>query len=603
MRKRFRVNLLWIGLSLVPIFWLLDVVVDGAFFSPEAAMEELFHPEPVEVWMRSIVSAVVVVFAFCAQRINERLDSARLAAEKLLVERERGQRERDEQQRHFRLVLESTSDGILAVDATGKCLFMNAAAAELLERKADEVVGTCIHDLVHRRFDVASHTPESCPLLQLIRAGAPLRRENEVFFRASGSTLRTETSLAPIIDNDALNGSVVTFIDLSARKALERQLDDARRIGSLGRLAASVAHEFNNVLMGIQPFAEILLRSETNPGRQASTQQILQSIKRGKRITEEILRFARPAEVETKPIQAQQWLGGLAREIAPLIGDRTLLVQTPEEPLHLSGDRLQLSQVMINLVRNACDAMPDGGTLTLTAVPVYSYQKFSFAAFTTPDRFVHLTVQDTGVGIPTDVLPHIFEPLFTTKKSNGTGLGLAIAHQIVGRHAGHIFVESTAGRGTTFHILIPATAHDEISDTQPTASRDTDILGTRVLLVEDDEGVGAGIAALLEDAGMKVTLVTTGGGALRALDREQPDAVVLDIGLPDMDGTDVYREISARYPGLPVIFSTGHADEARLSAWVESANVRFLRKPYDAEALLQFLAQLIAGDRLRALAC
>jgi two-component system cell cycle sensor histidine kinase/response regulator CckA len=241
--------------------------------------------------------------------------------------------------------------------------------------------------------------------------------------------------------------------------------------------------------------------------------------------------------------------------------------------------------------------MGPSGTLTLTAEPVYSYQQFSFATVTSPDRFVHLTVQDDGCGIPPDVLPHIFEPLFTTKKARGTGLGLSIARQVITRHAGHMFVESTVRRGTTMHLFIPATTADFVEGvgavSNPALSART---CNHILLVEDDPAVAAGITALLESNGINVTTVHTGGDAVRAIETEVPDAVVLDVGLPDIDGAEVYRKLSERIPNLPVIFSTGHAEEAKALAVAGAHNVRFLRKPYDVDTLMESLAELLAAS-------
>ena len=585
-------KVLWIGLALVPIFWIVDVLVDVTFFVDEHFLDSLFSPEPAEMWMRSLTSAIMVGFAVYANRVYKELAKARCLTELALEKRKLAHRETIESDRKLRLILQSTSEGIVAVDVNGNCQMANRSATEMLDWRLEDVIGRNFHDLVHRPDE---HTKEQCPVLRDVRTGTLAYYDNDIFAQSRGSALRAEATASPIVEDGATAGAVITFTDVSARKMLERQLEDAKRVGSLGRLAANVAHEFNNVLMGAQPFAELLMRSETTPKAQSWIRQILQSIARGKRITEEVLRFARPADVEAKAIPVQEWFADLKAEIVALAGTRELVLQIPDEPLHIAGDRFQLTQIVMNLVKNACDAMPAGGTLTVKVEPVYSYQRFSFAAITTPDRFVHFTFQDTGSGIEADVLPHIFEPLFTTKKSRGTGLGLAIARQVVGRHAGHIFVESTVGRGTTVHLLIPATTPDPlVAAEEESVTASVPRVGGRILLVEDDETVGAGIAAVLQENGMNVTTVTTGTEALKSVAEDVPDAVVLDIGLPDMDGTEAYRKMVAWFPNLPVIISTGHGDEARLSEFSGTRHLRFLRKPYDGPSLMASLAEAMA---------
>jgi two-component system, cell cycle sensor histidine kinase and response regulator CckA len=187
-----------------------------------------------------------------------------------------------------------------------------------------------------------------------------------------------------------------------------------------------------------------------------------------------------------------------------------------------------------------------------------------------------------------DHLGHIFEPLFTTKK-NGTGLGLAISYQYVQQHQGHMFVESTAGQGTVFHVLLPAALPPAIA-AEPSAGPPK--VAKRILLVEDDMAVASGIEALLVLDGCEVETVHLGVDAVPAIGRFGPDCVILDIGLPDMTGTDVYREIADRWPSLPVLFSSGHADASKLEA-LRQSNLTVLLKPYDFETLRESLTLLL----------
>ncbi|HEY2323294.1 MAG TPA: ATP-binding protein, partial [Thermoanaerobaculia bacterium] len=209
---------------------------------------------------------------------------------------------------------------------------------------------------------------------------------------------------------------------------------------------ATVAHEFNNVLMGIQPFAELLERPNiSNETLTKCARHIRNSVQRGKAVALEILRFTQPSAPQRKALALDEWLEGLLPEIEAQCENKiTIVTELPPGPLVVMADPSQMAQVITNLTNNARDAMPRGGTLTIR-----------ISEPETEREFVQISVIDDGTGITPDVMAHIFEPLFTTKQCGGTGLGLAVAHQIVQRHGGAIFAESEAGAGTAFHILLP----------------------------------------------------------------------------------------------------------------------------------------------------
>jgi CheY-like chemotaxis protein len=202
---------------------------------------------------------------------------------------------------------------------------------------------------------------------------------------------------------------------------------------------------------------------------------------------------------------------------------------------------------------------------------------------------VLLAVRDTGTGMSAAVQKSIFDPLFTTKRS-GTGLGLAVAQQVVARHGGSIHVESAPGAGTTFFILLQAAPNVAAPEEK---RREKDGRIHRVLLVEDEPAVAEGIAALLEGEGIEVRLVKRGGEAQAAALSFHPEAVVLDVGLPDMNGWDVYLALRKTSPGLPIVFSSGHGDQGALQREANASSVAFLRKPYDIDTLIDVLHKVI----------
>lgn len=366
-----------------------------------------------------------------------------------------------------------------------------------------------------------------------------------------------------------------------ARRTMTAQLEQANRVSGLGRVAATIAHEFNNVLMGIQPFAEVIGRKSGGDEKiRRAAEQILGSITRGKRVTQGILRFTQPDEPDMHPIVLCDWLRQLEPEILALIGPHVELVtELPDQTLVILGDSAQLQQVLTNLVLNAREAMSGRGRMHI-------YVETGKAAVpASPAGTLAIIVRDNGSGMTSEVLEQIFEPMFTTKRS-GTGLGLAIGQQIISRHGGELTVESTVGEGSLFRIRLPrSNAAPAIPEREPTPGLSIQ----RILLVEDDAAVAGGIRALLESEGLAVRVVDEGGKAVLAVEEFSPDAVLLDVSLPDMSGVEVFSQLKLRWPALPIVFSTGHADESALEEQLSQPNVAFLRKPYDLDRLLATL--------------
>jgi nitrogen-specific signal transduction histidine kinase/CheY-like chemotaxis protein len=385
---------------------------------------------------------------------------------------------------------------------------------------------------------------------------------------------------------------IINCRDITERRKLETQLAQANRLAGLGRLAATVSHEFNNVLMGIQPFVDLIRRTALDRTSQHATLQITNSIRRGKRISEEILTFTRAVEPARRRVHVRTWLGELETELRALVGTNVRLAILAPEALALDADVGQLSQVLTNLAINARDA---GATsIRIEASSVTGDGVFPFGVVRDPARFVHLRVADNGGGIPEAVIANVFEPLFTTKNGSGTGLGLAVAHKIVAGHGGEIFVESTPGRGTVFHVFLPASLSVAPEPGSDNGLQAHPVASCRVLLVEDDPAVAEGISSLLECEGYDVTVAMTGAEALRLVPRIQPDVTILDIGLPDIDGIEVYTRIRAQWPGVGVIFSTGQGDATALEERLPD-HPRALLKPYSVEELIEAINHLVAS--------
>ncbi len=480
----------------------------------------------------------------------------------------------EQRTREVTLLLQSTYDGILATDEAMRCVMVNRAAERTLGMRTEQILGRDLHELVHGDCQIAS-----CSLLSVLRKGG--RGElKEVFSRPGASSVSADVSIAPILDREATRGSVVTFRDVTERDRLQYELEQTRRVSSMGTLAATMAHEINNVLMGILPFVELIGRVDAGSKVAKYCAAITQSVNRGRRVTQEVLRFTRPQTPTLGRLDLSEWIAEFTPMLRMTAGESIVLkVVVREAGLAVDCDREQVEQVLVNIVGNARAAMPRGGVVEIRLAR--------------NRNAVEISVIDNGSGMPEDTRRRVFEPFFTTKGIGGTGLGMPIAGQIVSAHGGRITVESTPGSGTRFDISLPLAtgAGEERGIDEPTDGPSV----RRLLLVEDDVLVASGLKGVLEAHGIDVEVASTGSNALAALARSVPDGVVLDIGLPDIDGIDLYWMIARSHAGLPVVFSTGHGDESQIKHLLERPDVRFILKPYLVTALLAKFAEICAG--------
>lgn len=483
---------------------------------------------------------------------------------------------------------DSPSVAVVTTNANGIILAVNDRFAKMLRFEPWSLIGQTLSSFAHPEDATLPTTTDR-------RSRRYLSSDGEVVWaNVTASPIfrggRTVEELVWLFEEISDHRQAVRAREADAQRRLS--LDQADHVTSLGRMAATMAHDFNNVLMGISPFIEVIRRGRSV---ETSLEHISRAVKRGKRVTEQILRFTRAAQPELEPLAVEPWLENIATEARSLVPSNChveTFLQSSE--LVIAGDPQQLNEIFTNLILNARDAMPHGGTLSIEVLRERPSSRLPFGFVEHPERFAHCIVRDTGCGMPPETLRHIYEPLFTTRR-NAAGLGLAVAHQVVQRHGGVIFAESTVGTGTAFHIFLPL-APNAVTTAEKLSSVEEDVQREHprhVLLVEDDPSVAAGLVSLLELEGLLVDVVETGAAAIRAVEQVRPDLVVLDVGLPDMEGTNVYETIAARMPALPVIFSTGHTDRARLDDYLERPHVGYLLKPYERSMLLRAIEDVL----------
>jgi PAS domain S-box-containing protein len=373
----------------------------------------------------------------------------------------------------------------------------------------------------------------------------------------------------------------------------ERQLRQTQKIEAIGQLTGGVAHDFNNLLMVILGGLSMI----ELPGEPARRSRILegmrQAAERGASLSRQLLAFARRQPLKAEPVDLRSQLDGM-RDLLDraLRGDVNVRTEFADDLWTVLVDPAELELVLLNLCVNARDAMPDGGTITITARNAPGAQDSDQAG-----EFVELSVADAGVGMSAEVLAHVFEPFFTTKEiGKGSGLGLPQVYGFAEQSGGSVQIESTVGQGTTVTLSLPRTALPpagkaslvDVPDAQPKASGS-------VLLVEDDDEVASLVSDMLRELGYDVTRAVDADAALAALADAGPiDILFSDIMMPgQMSGLDLAREAQRRRAGLPVLLTSGYADAAMRAASREG--IRVLRKPYDVQTLASSLVEVLGA--------
>ena len=394
---------------------------------------------------------------------------------------------------------------------------------------------------------------------------------------------------SPLWRDGIITGVMVFMSDITERKLAQARAARSDKLRALGELAAGVAHNLNNSLTVIQGRAQLLLMRSTADGNKKSLEVITQAVGDCSQTLRRLLDFSRRESTRHPvPVDLSELISSsveIARpkwqtESANRTGTIEVCIDTPA-PAFTLGDSAELREVVLNLIFNAVDAMPQGGTIN--------------AGTRLEGKTARFSIADTGAGMPADVMARIFEPFYTTKGERGTGLGLSASHGIIENHGGDINVTSEAGKGTRFEVILPL--HEANSPVvavplrQPSGAK-----SARVLVVEDEEKV----RMLLNDAfraeGHEVVEATTGAEALKHLDNREFDLMVCDLGLPELSGLHVARWVKEFRPKLPVIIATGYAEMIAEEDYQRARIDDVIRKPYALDDVLQRAHAILAAQ-------
>jgi two-component system cell cycle sensor histidine kinase/response regulator CckA len=388
-------------------------------------------------------------------------------------------------------------------------------------------------------------------LTDALQQNQPATWQSELY--TPNGTMPVALSLTPTgLDDPA---AILRLTDLRPQRELEAQLAQARRLQSVGQLAAGIAHDFNNLLTAILGATEALDPAVTGPARDELA-HIKQGAERGAALVRQLLAFGRQQTLQPRILALNDAIRAAAGLLHCLLGSQIELILDLEEPARqVRIDPTQLDQVLLNLAANARDAMPNGGTLTVaTGRRLLLTTETDGSETIPPGRYATIELRDTGRGIPPEILPRIFEPFFTTRRNaGGTGLGLSTVHGIVRQSGGFLSVASTPGQGTTFRITLPRHQGPATPEPSPAPKPSP---GNKLLLVEDEDPIRRLAARALARAGW--------------------------------DGPTLVHQIRQRFPGLPALLMSGYADAAQRRA-LEAEGIAFLAKPFAMARLVELV--------------
>jgi hypothetical protein len=501
----------------------------------------------------------------------------------------------------YRGLLEAAPDAMVVVDQAGDIVLLNLQAERQFGYQRDELVSQPVTNIIPKGFAerlIADDLRSAADAMaQQIGAGIEL-----VGLRKDGTQFPIEIMLSPL---ESADGILVTAAirNISGRKEAEGQLLQAQKLESIGRLAGGIAHDFNNMLFVIHGYAELLTedlspanRVRLEPDRALlSVNAITNAADRAATLTAQLLAFSRQQVIRPQVLSLNAAIDDLEPMIRQLIGENVrLVVSLDVDGGCIRGDPGQLDQVLVNLVVNARDAMPDGGTVTIETQNILVDEPYAVSHFDVqPGPYLLLSVTDTGVGMDRATRDHLFEPFFTTKQpGKGTGLGLATTYGIVRQAGGSIWVYSELGIGSSFKLFFPrvdAAVSTSVPEIVPAPASGTGTL----LVVEDERAVREMTDLMLTRSGYNVVGVADGAEAMVALEKLEGtiEVLITDVIMPGMSGLELAEWTMDRYPNVGVVLLSGYTAGTLDLERVTAQGAVFVPKPVTSGHLLSAVQQ------------
>jgi PAS domain S-box-containing protein len=502
----------------------------------------------------------------------------------------------------FSYLIQNLSDVITVVAVDGTMLYHSPSIERVAGYKPSELLGKSLLSFIHPDDEPAVRAALERVTLKVGSAAPPEFR----FCRKDGTWVWLESVGNNLLNDVAVGGIVVTSRDVTGRRGLEEQVRQAQKMEAVGRLAGGIAHDFNNLLMVIRGYAEIVQQEESaSPSVRKSVDTIVRTTESAASLTRQLLSFSRRHVFSPQVLDLNFLVNRMSEMLLGVLRDEMeFVVKLDPDSCCISADPGQIEQVIMNLVVNARDAMPQGGKLTLETAHLSTdalrSKRFSGLPL---GEYVVLSVADTGVGMDADTQSRIFEPFFTTKnKHEGTGLGLSVVYNIVRASGAHVRVSSELGRGATFQIFFPRVASPVKA--QP-VEHPVEALRTgmeTILVAEDQPDLRWMICQFLQQLGYSVLEAKDGGDAVALAEqyRGTIDVLVTDIVMPHVRGSEVARLLSLSLPGMKVIFMSGYTEGEFGGGLGEvGAGTTILQKPFELDALAVKIREVLEARSRR----
>lgn len=519
---------------------------------------------------------------------------ALIGVAKDITEQRKAEEALRESEERYRNLFEQDSNGSYITTVEGELIDCNPAFLKIFGfHSKEEAIATNITSIYK--------TPEQRKdFIELLRSKKRIEGMEFEFQHKNGTTVYAIKNAIGIFDqNDALIKIQGYIIDDTERRVLRQQLIQSQKIESLGVLAGGIAHDFNNILGIILGYISMLrMGTYTREQLQAWLETITNAIDRGAGLVKQILTFARKTDVMYGLVDANSMIKEFIKMLQETF-PKNIAIEShlADQPLPTVLDETQLHQALLNLTVNARDAMPQGGTLTITTKLVAHDILQSKVPEAADDQYLCISVSDTGTGMDNETKRRIFEPFFTTKeKGKGTGLGLPVVYGIVKSHKGFLTLDSKVGTGTTFYLYIPFSATAEAMVRQKDQAEEEIQGGTEtILLVEDEEALIYLIQMLLETKGYRVL---TAGDGVEAVEffrhhKNEIDLVVSDIGLPRLTGDQVFLQMKEINPNVKTILASGYLEAEKKSELLQAGAKNFIQKPYEPGEILKTIRSVL----------